>query len=279
MSLAIELQPDQQPEQWNHHVEAYEAVFEPLSNAFAEQALDLLAPQPGDRMIDIGAGCGGATLLAAGRGADVLAIDASASMVARVRERAQSLAASRIEAATMDGMALTPADCTFDAAVSVFGVILFPDAPRGLREIARVLKPGGRAAIVTWTESERYELVSRLVAALARVRGQVTAPPVVPAQLRFRDPAAFRALLGGAGLAVDRIVRVEERWRLPSARWLADRLAFAPGMAAMLGSFGAERDAIVEAFVSAIEADQGFGEIGLCAVAQIGLATKPAGSS
>ena len=40
MSLALEFQPDQ-PELWNRHVEVYEAVFEPLSNAFAQSALDL----------------------------------------------------------------------------------------------------------------------------------------------------------------------------------------------------------------------------------------------
>jgi ubiquinone/menaquinone biosynthesis C-methylase UbiE len=192
MSLSVDLQPDQQPEQWNHHVAAYEVVFEPLSNAFAQCALDLLALRTGARLIDIGAGSGGATLLAAGRGAEVLAVDASARMVERVRERARSMAASRIEAETMDGMALAVPECSFDAAVSIFGVILFPDPPRGLREIARVLKPGGRAAIVTWTESERYELVSRLAAAIAQVRGQQPVPPAIPAQLRFRDPAAFR---------------------------------------------------------------------------------------
>jgi predicted ATPase len=78
---------------------------------------------------------------------------------------------------------------------------------------------------------------------------------------------------------VDQIVRVEERWQLPSARWLADRLAFAPGMSAMVGSFGAQRDAILEAFVAALESDQGPGEISLYAVAQIGLAMKPELSS
>ena len=49
MSLPVAPQPDQQPEQWNHYVEVYEAVFEPLSNAFAECALDLLALRPGER--------------------------------------------------------------------------------------------------------------------------------------------------------------------------------------------------------------------------------------
>jgi SAM-dependent methyltransferase len=274
MSLAVDLQPDQRPGQWDHHVDVYEAVFEPLSNAFARSALDLLALQAGEHLIDVGAGCGGTALLAAGRGAHVLAVDASGRMVERIQERAKSAAAGQIQAEVMDGMALSVPDCRFDAAISVFGVILFPDAARGVSEIARALKPGGRAAIVTWTESERYELASRLIAAIAKVRGTQPAAPTLPAQLRFRDPAAFHQLLSGSGLALDRIVRAQEHWRLPSARWLADRLAFAPGMSAMLGSLGAQRDAIVEEFVSAIEADHGSGEISLCAVAQIGIATK-----
>jgi SAM-dependent methyltransferase len=275
MNPALNLQPDQRPAQWDRHVVAYEAVFEPLSNAFARCALDLLALRDGESLIDIGAGCGGAALLAAACGARVLAIDASETMVERIRERARSATERRIQAQVMDGMALSAADGGFDAAISVFGVILFPDAGRGVAEITRVLRPGGRAAIVTWTESERYELVGRLVAAITKVSGAPPPPSALPAQLRFRDQTAFRQLLSGAGLAHERIIRAEERWRLPSARWLADRLAFAPGMSAMLGSLGAQRQAIVEEFASAIEADQGTGEISLCAVAQIGLATKP----
>ncbi len=112
--------------------------------------------------------------------------------------------AGRIDAAVMDGMALDLPDASFDAALSVFGIILFPDAERGMREIARVLKPGGRAAIVTWTEPERYELAARLMAAIAAVRGPQAAPASLPAQLRYRDPEDFRRLLSDAGLQVAR---------------------------------------------------------------------------
>jgi SAM-dependent methyltransferase len=275
MTSAVDLQPDQQPARWDEYVAAYEAVFEPLTNAFAAHALDRLALRPGDRLIDVGAGCGGVALMAAARGADVLAIDASPHMVARIQDRAGSAQAGRIEAAIMDGMALALPDACFDAAISVFGVILFPDAALGLREMARVLRPGGRAAVVTWTETERYELAARLFAAITAVRGPQPPPAVLPAQLRFRDPAVFRDLLAQAGLAVDAVIRVEERWRLPSARWLADHVAFAPGMAALLGALGADRPTVLDAFVAALERDQGRGEVTLCAVAQIGIVTKP----
>jgi SAM-dependent methyltransferase len=278
MSLAADLQPDQQPERWGDHVAVYEEVFEPLSNAFASRALDLLELRPHERLIDVGAGTGGAALIAAARGVDVLAVDASAQMTTRIVARA-SAAAHRggcVHAKTMDGMALELADGGFDAALSVFGVILFPDANLGLREIARVLKPGGRAAIVAWTDTERYELAARLMGAVAAVRGPQPPPPSLPAQLRFRDEMALCRLLADAGLAVDAVLRLEERWCLPSARWIADRVAFAPGMTAMVGALGADRTAVLAAFIAALERDQGRGRVALSAVAHVGLGRKPA---
>jgi SAM-dependent methyltransferase len=276
MKLATELQPDQQPARWDDHVAVYETVFEPLTNAFASHALDRLGLRPGDRLIDVGAGSGGAALMAAARGADVLAVDASQQMANRIRARAEehSVASGRVRAEAMDGMALALPDASFDAAISVFGVILFPDAGLGMREIARVLRPGGRLAVVTWTESDKYELVGRLLGAIAAVRGPMPPPASPPAQLRFGDQQAFRRLLGDAGLVVDAVIRLQETWRLPSARWIADHIGFAPGMAAMVAALGADRAAVLESFVAALEHDQGPGEVGLSAVAHLGIGTK-----
>ena len=277
MTLTAALQPDQQPSSWNHHVAVYEFVIEPLTDAFASRALDHLDLEPGDRLIDVGAGSGGAALIAAAGGADVLAIDAAQQMVARIRERANDAPTGpgRVRAAVMDGTALALAAASFDAAISVLGVILFPDAACGMREIARVLKRGGRVAVVTWTEPERYELAARLLAAIVDVRGPQPPPTSLPAQLRFRHEADFRALLAAPGLVVDEIIRLDEQWRLPSARWIAERVAFAPGMAAMVGGLGADRTAVLDAFVAGLERDQGRGEVVLSAVAHVGVATEP----
>jgi SAM-dependent methyltransferase len=277
MNVSTELQPDQQPSRWNDHVAVYQAVFEPLTDAFARHALDRLALRSGARLIDVAAGSGGVALRAAARGAQVLAVDAAEDMIRQIRDRANGMqpGAGSIRAEVMDGMALDVPDASFDAAISIFGVILCPDAELGMREIARVLKPGGRVAIVTWTATERYELAVRLVKAIADVRGPPPPPASLPAQLRFRDERVFRGLFAQARLAVEAVTRIVEQWKLPSARWIAERVAFAPGMAATVGGLGADRGAVLDAFVTALEADQGRGEVALSAVAHIGIGLKP----
>lgn len=275
MTLATPLQPDQRPTLWSDHVAVYEAVFEPLTNAFARRALDRLNLAPGASLLDVAAGSGGAALMAASHNIDVLAIDASPGMVSRIRERAAATAAGpRLRAMVMDGQALSLPDASFDAAISTFGVILFPDAPAGMREMARVLRPGGRVAIVAWTEPQRYEAATRLIDAIAAVRGPQPLPATMPAQLRFREEAEFRTLLRAGNLKVEEIVRVEERMRAPSARWLAQHLDFAPGMAAWLSSLGDDRERVLDAFVAALERDQGTGEIALLAVVFVGIARR-----
>jgi SAM-dependent methyltransferase len=277
--LIADLQPDQQPRRWDDHVAAYEAVFEPLTNGLATLALDGLGVGPGTRLIDVGAGTGGAALAAARRGASVTAIDASPAMVDRIAERARAEEAS-VRAAMMDGGALDLADASFDAALSVFGLILFPDPAGALRELRRVLVPGGRVALVTWTEPHRYELVTRLLEAIAEVGSPSPPPATGPAQLRFREEDAFRSLFDAAGFAVDRIDRIEAALRAPSAQALADRLAFAPGIGDLLAGQGDHLPAVKDRFVARLERDQGRGEIALEAIAFIGFgAAREAGAA
>jgi hypothetical protein len=107
------------------------------------------------------------------------------------------------------------------------------------------------------------------------VRGPSPPPASLPAQLRFRDEPVFRALLADAGLVVGAITRIEERWELASARWLAEHIDFAPGMAAMIGSLGSDRASVLDVFIAALERDQGPGRIALGAVAHVGIAAKP----
>ena len=266
-----EPQADQQPHLWDSHVSVYETVFEPFSLAFAAIGIEALDLVPRQSVLDVGAGPGGTALAIARAGCRVTAIDASAQMVERMKQRAGSLG-SAVDARVMDGQALAFADATFDAALSVFGVILFADPVQGLSEMRRVVRPGGKVAIVTWTEPQNYELASEVRAAALSVLPDVPAAPL-PAQLRYREKADFAALFRSAGFASPVIAAHTATLRAPSARWLGERLAFAPGMAAQLAGFGPRAGEIVAAFVSRLEARQGSGEIRLSGRAFVGTAT------
>ena len=268
--ITAELQPDQQPERWDDHVSVYEAVFEPFTLQFAQHAIAALDLTVGQSVLDVAAGSGGATLAMAARGLAVTAIDASPQMVARIvaRATARNLA---IRAQAMDGQALEFADASFDGALSVLGVILFPDAVRGLAEMRRVVRPSGRVSIVTWTEPQNYELAAELRAAIESVWPEQPPAPL-PAQLRYRDEADFRTLFSAAGLSQPTIDTVTARLQAPSARWLAERIGFAPGMAAMLAGLGDRKPAVIERFVEDLETRLGAGPIGLAGVAFIGTA-------
>jgi len=265
------IQPDQDTARWDAHMAAYERVFEPLTDAFNCAALDLLAPLDCVDLIDVAAGAGGAALAAAARGAQVVAVDGSAAMVARVNARG----AGRVTARLADAAALPIPDGMFGAALSSFGVVLLPDPARGMAELHRVLRPGGRVAVVTWTEPHRYEVVSRLRDAVTAVCG--VAPPMgeLPAQLRFTDPDRLRALLADVGFVSIRIERVEAALHAASAADLAGSLGFAPGMTATLDALGADRDAVLRRFAGTLEADQGAGAVTLGAVAHIAVAVRP----
>ena len=274
MQTIAGLQPDQTPANWDHHVEDYETAFEPLTDIFAGRALDALGSLRGMRLIDVGAGAGGAALAAARRGAQVTAIDASPKMAARIAARAAAAGVSAIEARAMDGARLDLPDARFDAALSIFGVVLFPDAAGGLREIHRVLRPGGRAAVVTWTQPQRYELAARLRDAILAVRGAELPSTGLPAQLRYAEPDVFKALLAGAGFDIETVETMEAQWPVPSARWIAERLAFAPGLAAMLAALGPDRAAVLDSFAMTLETNKGAQRVTLGAVAHVAVGVK-----
>lgn len=271
-TLPATLQPDQLTERWGDHVGVYEAVFEPFTMRFAEAAIARLSLERGSRVLDIGAGTGGAALYLARRSMTVTAIDGALGMVARLHERAAAEGLG-IEARVMDGQALDLPDAAFDAVLSVFGVILFPDALRGMGEIRRVLRPGGRVAIVTWTQPENYEMAATLRAAMLSVWPDMPQAPLL-AQLRYKDELDFRALFTTAGFAEPRVETVTALLRAPSARWLAERIAFAPGMAVMMSRLGDRHTAVLSTFVARLEAAHGTGELALPGVAFVGIAAK-----
>jgi ubiquinone/menaquinone biosynthesis C-methylase UbiE len=111
------------------------------------EALDL---RSGQKVLDVAAGNGNASLAAARRWCDVVASDYVPALLERARERA---AAERlaIEFREADAEGLPFADESFDAVVSTFGVMFTPDQGRAAAELVRVCKRGGRIGLANWT--------------------------------------------------------------------------------------------------------------------------------
>ncbi|MBO0765362.1 MAG: class I SAM-dependent methyltransferase [Hyphomicrobiaceae bacterium] len=286
-------QPDQEPWRWDDHVCVYETVFEPFTLQFADAAIAMLGLAAGQSVLDVGAGCGGAALALARQKLRVTAIDASPRMVERISARAAE-GGLVIDARTMDGQALQFADASFDAALSVLGVILFPDVERGLAEMRRVVRPGGAVSLVTWTQPERYELAAELRAATqaatqgttqgttqgatqaaTEALGPDQRPAPLPAQLRYREEGDFRALFRAQGMGEPSIATVTARLEASSARWLAEHIGFAPGMAATMANLGDRAAGVMERLVHNLETRLGPGPIGLAGVAFVGTARVP----
>jgi len=142
-----------------------------------------------ERVLDVTAGNGNATLAAARRGCTVTSTDYVISLLERGAERAR---AERLEVTfqAADAEALPFADASFDAAVSTFGVMFTPDHAKSAAELARVVRPGGRIGLANWTPDS---LVGRMFKVLGRY---VPPPPGVQAPSLWGTEAHVRALFG-----------------------------------------------------------------------------------
>lgn len=193
------LSPDQVPENWGNYASDYQRVFEGLSSQFAARALNLMELKAGERVIDVAAGTGAFSLLAARAGAEVLATDFASGMVARLRERIAAERLPNISAEVMDGQALAVADASFDASVSVLGLIFFPDIPKGIAELRRVLRPGGRSAIVCWNDPRNIPLMTLLMQSIRKVVPEFQPPAAPPVWARLSGTTQLRVQMQAAG--------------------------------------------------------------------------------
>jgi SAM-dependent methyltransferase len=122
-----------------------------------------------------------------------------------------------IDARQMDGQALDLPDASFDAVLSVFGVMLFADWRAGLREMARVTRPGGSAAIAVWNSADGaavHLLMSRIVRTLYPDR---IGPPPATGLAELADPDRLAAAITAAGFSDPTITEVSHDFRLDVA--------------------------------------------------------------
>jgi len=153
------MEADEAERIFDEFAEAYRDWWGPIIAPAAVQVLDDVAVPVGDgapiELLDLGSGTGilAVTALERWPGARVTAIDPSSRMlelaIAAARRRSSALA-DRLRTITAGADRLPIADASMDAAVSSFVIQLVPNRAAALREVLRVLRPGGRFACITW---------------------------------------------------------------------------------------------------------------------------------
>ncbi len=227
------MSPDQTPGGWDDVVPTYERAAESLTGQYVERVLTMAGVGQGRRVLDVAAGPGALTLAAARKGAEVLGSDFAPKMVERLAQRAAESGMSNVTTQVMDGQALDAEDGSFDAVCSNFGVIFFPEPERGFREMWRVLRPGGKAAVTAWSSLERLEPMKLVADAIRRAVPDFK-PAGPPVWLQFQDSSVLTQSLERAGFQSVQVETVPGSWSLPSIAWVQDNLlGMAPAIQAM----------------------------------------------
>lgn len=219
--------PLAEPLPWNLVSKDYALEVVPQFEPFAADALRVAALPPGARVVDVAAGPGTLTLLAAKTAHSVEAIDFASDMVALLQARAREAGIANVSARLGNGEALPYADASFDAAFSMFGLIFFPDRAQGLREMRRVLVPGGVAVVSSWRPFAEAPLFAAVIAALAE---QLPDLPFGKNKAPMGEAAEVTAELTAAGFHDVRVERVEHTTHEPSlaAFWSSLERTMAP---------------------------------------------------
>lgn len=170
-----------------------------LRAELASAVLDAAALAPGLQVLDLASGPGLLARPAAGRvapGGWVIATDIAEAMLAHAREADDS---GLISFAAADAEHLCLPDACVDRVLAGLALFMFPHPERALAEIARVLRPGGRAVLSVWGVREAVPLISRAQDCIARL---LPAPKVArPSVFRFGDAEALKALLTESGFS------------------------------------------------------------------------------
>lgn len=191
----------------------------------SEDLIQAVDPHAGTRVLDVACGSGNAALVAARRFCEVSGIDYVPALLERARLRATA-EGSEIDFRIGDAQALPFHDASFDAVVSVFGVMFAPDQERAAAELQRVCRPGGRIGLASW-------MPDGIAADFFDTHARYNPPPAgVPQPTRWGTAVALDEMFheGGREIrsevrsirqyyrSVDHAVDMYARWFGPTAR-------------------------------------------------------------
>ncbi len=265
---------------WDAIAPGYDRTNTPTQMWLANEGLRRAGVRAGQRFLDVASGSGALSIPAARLGAQVLATDQSPVMLELLTARAKSEGLN-VETRAMDGHDLKLEDNTFDAAGSQFGVMLFPDMPKGIREMVRVVKPGGRVLLNAYGDPHQIDFLGFLIGAIQSVRPDFDGPPPEPPPLPFQlaDPDRLRNEFTSAGLKDVKVETIIETTEFADSKALWDWIIWSnPIVEMVLGSLSLsadERGTVQQALDKICrERSGGSGPVKLSNPVNIGVGTK-----
>ena len=220
---------------WDQIAPGYDKTNTPTQMWLGNEGLRRAELGAGMTFLDVAAGSGALSIPAARLGAKVLATDQSPTMLELLTARATEEGLD-IDTRVMDGHALALEDNAFDVAGSQFGVMLFPDMPKGISEMARVVKSGGRVLMNVYGDPHEIEFFGFFVGAIQSVRPDFTGPPMDPSPLPFQlqDPERLSQELTAAGLSDVKVETITETTEFESGQALWEWIVWSNPIAQMV---------------------------------------------
>jgi SAM-dependent methyltransferase len=170
--------------------------------AVTEVLLNRAALHPGDRVLDLATGPGGAGLAAAPRVAprgEVVLSDVAEEMTVIAGERAAARGLVNVSARVLDIEAIAEPDASYDVVLCREGLMFALDPARAVGEIRRVLRPGGRVAVAVWGPRARNPWLGVVFDAVSAQVERPVPPPGIPGPFALEDAERLRGLFRDSG--------------------------------------------------------------------------------
>jgi enediyne biosynthesis protein CalE5 len=220
------------------------AYVEERSAPATRRMLELTAPAPGDRVLELASGAGDVGLASAELvtpGGEVVVSDVVPEMTAIAAARARGRGLTNVETRDLDLEEIAEPDAAFDVVLCREGLMFALDPARAAHEIQRVLRPGGRVAIAVWGPRERNPWLGLVLDAVSAQTGAPVPPPGVPGPFSLEDAGRLQRLLVDAGLADVTVSEVPVPVRAGSFdEWWARTSALAGPLAKVLAAMPAQ---------------------------------------
>jgi len=198
-------------EKWSEMYPSIDTLIEPLGL----MAMERLGAVEGQRVMDIGCGCGAATLelgRRVGKSGRVTGLDISAPMLAVAARRAAEEGLDHVDFERADAQTHAFPAAARDILFSRFGVMFFADPTAAFANLRTTLRPEGRLAFVCWRAMLENEwILVPLHAALEHVPPPTPPAPDAPGPFAFADADRVRGILSGAGFTDVAIERIDEQ--------------------------------------------------------------------